>query len=801
MSHSSDSRSKSLRLARAGLFCILLALLLEFVFANANRLFIYSEERYPERELSVYADDPVTDDGSYFPTVSSSGGAGLTFTDVPGSLFSISFSISYTDEAVKDSVPAPIVKISATDPRTSWANDGFTTVATEQIAVGEGGVFRTVTLYASIESDGVSELLIELSNLAGSVEIQDLRLNAPPAWRLSFTRILCIAILLFLPCLLSVSGIRSIRYDPKNFRHSAGVRTAVLFTVALALLFSAFFLNASQEIAYPLEGLVRSYQPYIQQFDAFMKGQLHLDVPVPDALTELENPYDYDSRAEFGALWDRAYYNGKYYSYFGVAPIIVVYLPYYLLTGSLPSDSFVITFFLLLAAIFIPLTVIKWADLHEKKTLPLPLLWIGAVTAFIGSMTLLIARGVTPFYYIATIAGNAFLSLFLFLLLKTAEAERLRTRCVFGLLAGLAYACLLHSRLNIALLAAFLVIPFLFFRVLKKREEVPEKLPERQRGIRAAVRALPQRIRAFLAPPREIVCVLLSLAFPVFCGLTAALALNYARFDSIFEFGTTYQFTVSDISYNRVSVTDLVPAIFHYFFQPFANSTRFPFFALQAFRLYDYGRYVYIDVGFGLFSLPLMKGLLFSPAVFLLKKRTRYEKSLLACLLFGLVTVALLDFSLGGVIFRYTADITILAAIGAVCLTFAFYRAASGGEYTGAAPAETVNKGSTAFEEADNESLMETTDGGEDIPNGSQEEADGSSEKSEWLPHQAIPAASAKPCGMPLSSREKAVYVTVILFFLVSCTISLLVSISENGNLTRYASDVFVAIKNFFTFR
>ena len=38
-------------------------------------------------------------------------------------------------------------------------------------------------------------------------------------------------------------------------------------------------------------------------------------------------------RINVDAQWDTAYYNGKYYCYFGILPVLVYYLPYYLLTG------------------------------------------------------------------------------------------------------------------------------------------------------------------------------------------------------------------------------------------------------------------------------------------------------------------------------------------------------------------------------------------------------------------------------------------------------------------------------------
>ena len=54
---------------------------------------------------------------------------------------------------------------------------------------------------------------------------------------------------------------------------------------------------------------------------------------------QLENPYDALNRdsdlinRDEDYLWDAAYYNGKFYVYFGILPVLVIFLPFYLITG------------------------------------------------------------------------------------------------------------------------------------------------------------------------------------------------------------------------------------------------------------------------------------------------------------------------------------------------------------------------------------------------------------------------------------------------------------------------------------
>lgn len=49
----------------------------------------------------------------------------------------------------------------------------------------------------------------------------------------------------------------------------------------------------------------------------------------------MDNPYDTKRRKNLKvpSEWDTAYFEGKYYVYFGIAPVLFFYLPYYLITG------------------------------------------------------------------------------------------------------------------------------------------------------------------------------------------------------------------------------------------------------------------------------------------------------------------------------------------------------------------------------------------------------------------------------------------------------------------------------------
>jgi hypothetical protein len=68
------------------------------------------------------------------------------------------------------------------------------------------------------------------------------------------------------------------------------------------------------------------------------KGHLYLDLPADPFLATLKNPADPVERAGHG-LHDASYYRGHYYLYFGVTPVVVLLLPFRLLTGRLLDES------------------------------------------------------------------------------------------------------------------------------------------------------------------------------------------------------------------------------------------------------------------------------------------------------------------------------------------------------------------------------------------------------------------------------------------------------------------------------
>ncbi len=404
---------------------------------------------------------------------------------------------------------------------------------------------------------------------------------------------------------------------------------------------------------YPLDN-VSAYSPYVQQFDAFLKGQLNIDVPVPDALLQLENPYDCSQRNGISYLWDRAMYDGKYYSYFGIGPILNWYFPFYLLTGLVISDVFVTIIYAVIATIATVSLIFAYIIIYKKRV-RVSLIPISCVSVVLSSGIILMVKTLTPFYHIAVLGALAYLALFLlFLLLGINCSHKIRRPILFGL-AGLNYAFLFLTRINIALIGAIIVIPVLYFCLFKGK-----------RGIDSVNDSEIKR------SVKEKVIDFSSLGAFVLIAVIFSFIYNYLRFENIFEFGTSYQLTVSDISQNGFSFDKIPQMLFHTLFQPLNTSGNFPYFTVGALGLANYGGYVYIDSNFGLFAIPLCLGIFLAAFVLKSKKKTPFAKALTASVLLSIVVVCFVNFFLGGATFRYTNDMMLITCIAAVLFMFSF---------------------------------------------------------------------------------------------------------------------------------
>lgn len=382
--------------------------------------------------------------------------------------------------------------------------------------------------------------------------------------------------------------------------------------------------------------------PYSMTFDAFMKKQTYLDLDAPPELETLENVYDTSERSEtgIGGLWDTAYYKGQYYCYFGCAPVLTFYMPFYRITGKLPTTGITLGFFGILAAWFMCRTILATVRLMVPRANLLLLLSFMAV-----------APGLTGIYYcvnginnytVPTICGMCWLFLCLWMGIEACFVQIKPLKLIMLFISGTALALCLASRPG--MIQCSIVLLPLFIGILRNKSQ---KILFR--GAQAAC-----------------------FAVPLIIGGILLMMYNSARFDSPFDFGFKYQLTVSNIAANKMNLASIPPMLYHYFFQPFRAAAIFPFFEPTYCILYNYQRYIYLSDSIGVLTYPIViVGVCLLPTA--LSKRygrncfgvTGIQRSIFIALCFIIaLIIGWQDFCLGGGVTRYVMDFMPLIMIG-----------------------------------------------------------------------------------------------------------------------------------------
>ncbi len=390
----------------------------------------------------------------------------------------------------------------------------------------------------------------------------------------------------------------------------------------------------------PGTGRFNQQNYYSQMAQSLLQGRVDMPLPVAPQLLEAENPYDSNLRGEENIpySWDMAYFEGKYYLYFGVSPVLVFTIPYFLLTGrALPNYLIMLALVCLLAAGVFLLLYQLIKKLFDKVPLLIYLL-LGSFILY-GSNLANLALDAS-IHNISVLGAVAFaVCAFAFWLCglgpgKLHPLPLFVGSCFMALVAGL--------RPPMLFLAVF-ALPLFWGRVFKTRQLFS------RRGIAATV------------------CLLAPLA--VFGAFF--MWYNAARFGSVFNFGHKYMLTTHDMSTRVFIPSHVGRAIFYFFFQPPAFSAGFPF--LQP-AVYSEGmqHYNFVEPMFGgiFASQPLLWVL---PLWFFCKAELKAKKvwGLVAGLCGAAVALAVVTAINAGLAQRYTGDFYFIPCVAAALLLLA----------------------------------------------------------------------------------------------------------------------------------
>jgi hypothetical protein len=250
--------------------------------------------------------------------------------------------------------------------------------------------------------------------------------------------------------------------------------------------------------------------------DALLSGQLSLKIQPDPLLLKLANPYM--GTQDVPRLHDASLYHGRYYLYFGPAPVVVLLGPWRLLTGTFLHDGTATVIFAF--AGFLAGTWL-WVGCQRRYFPTLAAGWLGAGVLMLGLGNYVFFLIQTPLFYQVPISCAYACLMFALAALAAAVGARTPGRQALGLaLSGLAWALAIGARAD-----------YVF------------SLP----AFGAAVLALSWRAgRAQDPGERRGWLILAAAAVPVLAVGSALAAYNWARFGSILETGIKYQLASAD---------------------------------------------------------------------------------------------------------------------------------------------------------------------------------------------------------------------------------------------------------------
>lgn len=477
---------------------------------------------------------------------------------------------------------------------------------------------------------------LTLSEVSGDVNITSCTFRAALPFEFSNLRFICLFVLLAALLAVITFKLYTVVYNRNSLKHKLIIGSLILLC---ALSIFSFYIPDQSNITYDEQTSMIGKDPYVQMFDAVHNKQLNINIEPSQELLNLQNPYDSSLRRSSNVkfAWDRAFYNGKYYSYYGIAPVFVFYYPFYWITGDLPTLNMASAFFGFLGIIFLCGTILSFIKRFIKQPNFLLLILFLIASCFTCGIYFFI--DFSSFYTLAGIASTCFLFLCLWCGFEACNAKSNKKQFALFALCGIAFILCFSSRPTKAL-SALILAPVFLGVLFNKNLKLKSKI---------------YSVASFI--------------IPVIIGMSAIMWYNYARFDSPFDFGATYQLTVSDINANKVRLTMLPYALIHYFLQPLNITGTFPYIDINPSPMDNYGNYIYSDFSIGVMTFPLIfAGLIVFPFFMYHFRRKKGEKfvynelsikkyTYIIILILSLL-LAWVDFCVAGVILNYVFDIT-----------------------------------------------------------------------------------------------------------------------------------------------
>lgn len=576
----------------------------------------------------------VNNDGSV--TISGENEVALEYSNVNKKIDTIKTNLEFSDNATCVNLA---VDASDESHYTQRVNIG-----TKEITENESSKYIRMNLNGKVSS---IKLKYKNTKAGDKITIRSFDFNNSIPFNIMYLRFLLIVLLALLAYALFASKALRAAFDTGGGK--CGVAILALFLAALV------FMTAVIGYKLPSGGLAEDFEkPATNQInkeivDAFEQGKVELDATPTDGFKALSNPYDWSLRTAMGeeGEWDHVYFNGKYYSYYGVAPVLVLFLPYHLMTDNYFPTDIAIYLFSVIGLAFLCWLYFEVIRRFFSK-LPMSVVLSGFVV-MISSCGVFYLTGRTLFYEISISSGFMFTTLGAFLLVTSNIFEDKKASPIKIFFASLCFGLAVISRPTLAVYAACAAL-FFGWRIVKDfKAKAKGRIP-------------------------FAVCAALPL---VACGIFQ-MWYNNARFGSFLDFGISYSVTINDFTRNSFYLIFVVISLFGYLFATPTVSPTYPFVSNEFNRLGANG-YYFQDVG----SLPGIIFLAFPVIGYVFsgkalkripdkKQRLKYAWMIgLPCLIMPLVIICSVWES--GYAIRYVADFSWEMLIGALVILYFLY--------------------------------------------------------------------------------------------------------------------------------
>jgi hypothetical protein len=353
-----------------------------------------------------------------------------------------------------------------------------------------------------------------------------------------------------------------------------------------------------------------------------------------EKLKSLDNPYDSEALnknldfRKFDYIMDLSYFNGRYYLYFGITPVLTIYLPFLIITKYFISDAAVTLIFGILSfcvALLVLKKIILKIDKNKceflTETLSIMAVGLSSVVCYL----ITVAR----VYEAAIVCGLFFTLLsFLFIILYV-ESVNQKKKNILLFISGLSIALAVGCRPFYAF--AVFVQLYILYGFIKKKV----------------------KLYIYYFIPLAVYAIIL-------------MAYNYMRFDSVFEFGGKYQLSIIEMYNWEVPLKELFSSIMKFIYYPPKYLSGFPYFSID----YVIVRAILYEQVIGLlFTVPFLIALASIFLFFKDKNMQLWHKKYIAGLfiigIFNLIVVSTV-----GSIYRYGADFSMYFIIPAVIMIF-----------------------------------------------------------------------------------------------------------------------------------